>query len=245
MIIAIPSYKRPQDCMTAEYLPSATIFVHEFEVEEYKKYNPNPIIAIPDSLQKTGMATIRNFILDNTPDDEVIMIDDDIRSFGYYEKGEQIFINEEKFLRFAENAFEMTKELGSILWGVNLNNDRKVYREYSPFSLSSVILGPCMGIIKDKDIRFDEKLGLKEDYDYSLQVLNKYRKILRFNKFHYVAAHMTKKGGCATYRTTDKELSQAQAFQRKWGSRIVQIQRKLSSGRQSINPVVRVPISGI
>lgn len=89
------------------------------------------------------------------------------------------------------------------------------------------------------------KHRLKEDYDYSLQILNKYRKILRFNKYHYVCGHIKVKGGCASYRTSDKELEQAQKFQAKWGSRIVKIQRLTQGGNASINPVVNIPINGI
>jgi len=102
-----------------------------------------------------------------------------------------------------------------------------------------------MDITKDKDIRFDDRLGLKEDYDYSIQVLRKFRKILRFNKYHYVSAHIKKKGGCASYRTMKKEEEQAILFQKKWGKAIVHITRKTQGGNMSINPVVHCPIKGI
>ena len=245
MQIVIPSYKRANNCLTAQYMPSAYIAVHESQVEEYKLHNKNPIISIPDSLQKTGMANIRNFILDATGDEDLLMMDDDIKYVGLYDNQELIKLKEWEVIGFAENAFRMARELGTKLWGVNLQSDKKFYREYSPFSLSSVILGPFMGIIKDKDIRFDKDLGLKEDYDYSLQVLNKYRKILRFNKYHYVCGHIDMKGGCATFRTMEAEKSQAERFQKKWGSNIVKIKRKTQNGNQSINPVVIVPINGI
>lgn len=245
MIIAIPSYKRADNCITAQMFSRAVICCHEFEVEEYKQHNKNEIKSIPDELRGKGMAVIRNWILDNFDDEEILMLDDDIQNFGYYEDCEQFLMSEQEFYAFAKMAFQMTRECGTRLWGVNLQWDKKFYREYSPFSLSSVVLGPCFGVIKDKEIRFDELLGLKEDYDYSLQILNKYRKILRFNKYHYVCGHIKVKGGCASYRTSDKEVEQAKRFQEKWGSRIVSINRKTQGGNYSINPVVRVPISGI
>lgn len=242
--IAIPSYKRPDRCKTAKMLSRAVIYVHEFEVEEYKKFNNNKIVVIPDSLQKQGMAVIRNFILDNAGSDHVLMIDDDLNTFGYYEDCEQIKMREREIYAFVEMAFQMCKEMGTVLWGVNLQSDKKFYRDYSPFSLSSVILGPFMGIIRT-ELRFDERLGLKEDYDYSLMVLNKYRRILRMNKYHYMSDHISKGGGCATYRTSDIEEKQAEAFQIKWGSKIVKIKRRTQGGNMSINPVVTVPIHGI
>jgi hypothetical protein len=243
--IAIPSYKRADDCLTAKNFSRAIIFCHKFEAEEYRKHNKNKIVVIPDELAGKGMAIIRNFILDNTKSDNVVMLDDDIRQFGYYEKLEMFLMTESEVYALFDNFFRMAKEAGTKLWGVNLQSDKKFYREYSPLSLSSVILGPCMGITKDKDIRFDDRLGLKEDYDYSIQVLRKFRKILRFNKYHYVSAHIKKKGGCASYRTMKKEEDQATLFQKKWGKAIVHIARKTQGGNMSINPVIHCPIKGI
>lgn len=243
--IAIPSYKRADDCQTAKGFSRAIIFCHKFEAEEYRKHNKNKIVVIPDELAGKGMAIIRNFILDNTKSDNVVMLDDDIKQFGYYEKLEMFLMTESEVYALFDNFFRMAKEAGTKLWGVNLQSDKKFYREYSPLSLSSVILGPCMGITKDKDIRFDDRLGLKEDYDYSIQVLRKFRKILRFNKYHYVSAHIKKKGGCASYRTMKKEEDQATLFQKKWGKAIVHITRKTQGGNMSINPVVHCPIKGI
>lgn len=246
MIIAIPSYKRPNDCLTAKYIPNSVIFCHEFEAKEYEDGNKgHKIVKIPDDLQKKGMGVIRNFILDNTEGDEVLLMDDDIKYVGLYDNQELIKLTGEEVEIFAKNSFRMCKEAGTKLWGLNLQSDKKFYREYSPFSLSSVILGPFMGIVKDGIIRFDNDLGLKEDYDYGLQILNKYRKILRFNKYHYSCHHIKKKGGCATYRTQQKEIDQAERFQKKWGERIVKIKRKTQGGNLSINPVVIVPINGI
>jgi len=243
-MIAIPSYKRHDNCQTAKYLKKAVIFCHEFEVKDYEKCNDNLVVSIPDELQGKGMGIIRNYILDHS-DEEVLMMDDDVSYVGLYDKGILIKLNEQEVYDFIESGFRMCRELGTTLWGVNLQSDKKFYREYSPFSLTSVVLGPFFGVINDHDLRFDEDLGLKEDYDFSIQVANKYRKILRFNKYHYSCGHIKLKGGCASYRTMQKEHDQAIAFQKKWGSSIITIQRKTQGGNLSINPVVFLPIKGI
>ena len=159
MQIAIPSYGRSAKCISAKMFSKAVIFCHHFEVKEYEKYNKNDIVGIPDELKGKGMAVIRNYILDKLKDYEILMLDDDIKKVGYYDNCEMKEMNEEEFYYFAENAFRMTRELGTKLWGLNLQTDKKFYREYSPLSFSSVVLAPCFGIIKDEEIRFDEKLG--------------------------------------------------------------------------------------
>lgn len=245
MEIAIPSYKRPNDNLTPKFIKKGIIYCHDFEVEDYRKNNDNEVRSIPDELAGKGMGVIRNFILDNTKGEEILMLDDDIRYFGYYEETALVKMKEDEFYDFAENAFRMIKELGTKLWGLNLQSDKKFYREYSPFSLSSVVLGPCLGVIKDTYLRFDDDLGYKEDYDYSLSVLRKFRKILRFNKFHYSCGHIRVKGGLSGVRTFDIEMKQAERFQRKWGKRIVKIKRNTQGGNLSINPVIHAPIKGI
>lgn len=234
-MIYIPSYKRASDCKTAKLFSKATICCHKFEAEEYERYNDNKLMVMPDDISGKGMAVIRNYILDHAKENRFVMMDDDILGFGYHEKAEKNEYTESKFYSFIVNAFVMMEEMGTVLWGVNLLEDKQAYREFAPIGLSNVVLGPCLGI-KKCDIRFDEELGLKEDYDYSIQVLNRYRKILKFNKVYYRTKHIQGKGGCVAYRTSDKEIEQRGKFQKKWGSRIV----KFKKG--DINPVIIIPI---
>lgn len=238
MKIVIPSYKRANDCKTALYLPNAIILANESEVELYRKNYKNEVVGMPD--EKGGnMARVRNFILDKFKGEDIVMVDDDIKYFGYWENKEEYMVLADYFYEICERNFEMTRDLKTVLWGVNLLTDKKAYREYSPFSFSSIVFGSCMGICKENDIRFDERLGLKEDCDFSVQVLNKYRKILRLNKFHYWAEHKSKKGGCADYRSVEKEKEQMMLFVKKWGRNIVKFNEK------DINPIITVPIRGI
>lgn len=237
-MIFIPSYKRAENCKTAQWLSQAVICCHKFEAKQYRKHNRNRMVAIPDGLQGKGMAGIRNWVLEQSSTDEVLMMDDDLSSVGYWDDQQKIRMNEFEVYRFVDQGFRMCRELGTVLWGINLIFDKKAYREYSPFSFSSVILGPFMGIVRT-DIRFDESLGLKEDFDYSIQVLNRYRGILRFNKYHYTADHLVGRGGCTSYRTRAKERQQRERFVAKWGSKIVQFKEG------DMNPIVKVPIAGI
>jgi hypothetical protein len=42
-----------------------------------------------------------------------------------------------------------------------------------------------------------------------------------------------------------KETEQAELFQQKWGSDIVDIDRQTQNGNYSINPIVKSPIGGV
>lgn len=237
--VYIPSYNRVNSCITHNILPDKKwcYVVRKSQLEDYKK-TVGDVIATPDSVN--NIVKTRNWILENTPEDHIVMMDDDIRSLSFYDDREPIKADKDQIDRFITNGFEMCEELGGVLWGVNVQSDKKFYREQEPFTLTAVVLGPFSAIIKN-DIRYDERLTLKEDYDYFLQVLNKYRKVLRFNKWHYVAGHLTQKGGVASYRTTEAEKENALSFQKKWGSKIVKF-GKTQNGNVSFNPKILTPI---
>jgi hypothetical protein len=136
---------------------------------------------------------------------------------------------------------EMAKDFWTVLFGLNLQSDPKFYREYSPFSFLSPVLWPFMCILTEaNDLRFDERLGLNEDYDFSLQVLQKHHKILRNNKFHYRCWHLTDRGGCGAYRILDDEKKQSKIMIKKWWSNIVSYDFK-----KSTNPRINCPYKWI
>lgn len=244
--ILSPSYRRPDTAITQQYLPACRYVVAKSEEKAYKKAG-HSVIAVPDKVQG-NVSRIRNWILDNF--DPVLILDDDIRRFGRWNEQEERKLDTDDAMEFIEHAFNLAGELGARMWGMNLLPDKGAYREYTPFAFRSVILGPVQGFIGN-ECRYDEVLSLKEDYDMSLQVLNRYRRTLRFNAYHYVCHQHTNEGGCATYRTMAREQNQFFELQKKWGSNIVRMDtgasavNKRKSTNWDINPIVRVPIPGV
>ncbi len=235
-----PSYKRADGCFTQDYLPFVKYVVAEFEAEDYLSRGLDCWV-VPDSAQG-NLCRIRNYILDNCDSDQVVLVDDDMKYIGRWDHQKTYQLSPDGVREFCENGFNITSELGIKYWGMNLLPDKGAYREYSPFSFTGMILGPFQAFNK-LDLRYDENLPLKEDYDLSLQVLNKYRKTMRFNAYHYVVSQHTNKGGCAAYRTLEREKRQLKLLQKKWGKAIV---KEDKSGKgYDINPIVKAPIRGI
>ena len=235
-----PSYKRANGVVTHKNIPYVKYVVAEFEAEQYLKQGLNCWV-VPDSAQGS-VARIRNYILDHADCKRIVMLDDDMAGVARWDKQQSYTLTADELLEFCENGFNMAEELDIKYWGMNLLADKGAYREYTPLAFKSCILGPFQAF-NDLDLRYDENLPLKEDYDLSLQVLNKYRKTLRFNAYHYLVKQHTNTGGCAEYRTTQFEKDQMQALIRKWGSKIVK-EDKGSKG-YDINPIVKVPIGGV
>ena len=91
--------------------------------------------------------------------DVVCIIDDDMNGIYYFENENgkaynKKIVNQDEFVQFLEKYSVMCEELGFKLWGVNLNQDALSYRQYSPFSTNSVILGPFSCHLRN-NIRYD------------------------------------------------------------------------------------------
>ena len=243
MKVVSPSYRRAGKTVIREWWPAVTLGVHASEAEEYQSRDGGDLLILPDAA-KGNMARVRNAILDALKDEPwVLMVDDDIRDVSQFGSRSQPYrakqLDADQLALFLENGCEMADDLSCHLWGINLQYDPKFYREYSPFSFTSPVLGPFC-CVKPSSLRYDERLSLNEDYDFFLQSVRMDRKVLRFNRLHYTTIHLERAGGCASYRTIEEEKAQAALMQRKWGSKIVTY-----DFQKSFNPVLRVPIPGL
>jgi hypothetical protein len=214
----------------------------ESEAAAYRAQG-NDIVPCPDKVQGT-VCRVRNWILrENVDADCVIILDDDCSYIGRYFKAVAHRLNPDELLAFAEHATIMAYDMGVKMWGLNCVYDKRSFRETTPHSFVSYIGSPFTAHCKT-DLFFDEALSLKEDYDLTLQHLLKYRRVLRFNAYHYNVKQSEQPGGCASYRNLEEEKRQFDLLQRKWGSRI--IRRDLKSKRSfDYNPILESPIPGV
>jgi len=242
--IFAPSYKRPQKSITQINYPDVILVVRKSEAEEYRK-NGNEIVVCPDSAQG-NLCRVRNWILDNLYDnaDCIVILDDDCKSIGRWQDQDNYKFNSNELAEFCEASSILCNELGFKHWGLNCVTDKGAYREYTPFGFLQYIGGPFQAHLKESEIRYDENLPLKEDYDMTLQHIKKYDGCLRINYAHYDVKQAEQTGGCATYRNLQKEKEQFFDLQKKWGKDIV-VRDKASKRSFDFNPIIKVPIKGV
>ena len=240
--MCVPSYKRPDIIKTNKIYKNIKVYICETEQEEYKKNYPDINFEIMKKGIQGNVARVRNYILDNEfkKNDRCVIIDDDFSGVYKWEKNEKILLDEKELKEFLENGFSIADELNVKLWGININSDKMSYREYSPISFLSPVLGPISCHLKN-EIRYDERIPLKEDYDFFIQQIYKNRKILRFNKYFYVCKQSNLKGGCSMMRNLIEEERQFRLLEKKWGKRII----KRDIKKNDYNPIIKVPIKGI
>ena len=212
MNVIIPSYKRSHDLKGKDYFFMAKYCVPESQKDEYiKEVGKDRVIILPDN-EDGDIVKKRNWILKNIPR-PLIMIDDDVSEIGYYEnrKGKvdgnhsRKTMDKNLLIDFFEHNFNLANDFNCKMWGLAQNQDNRICKEFLPFNLTNIILGPFQAHL-EHDLFFDKRVGTKDDYDMSLQQLRKYKKVLRLNKFHYLCEHGDNKGGIVSYRSKEKEI---------------------------------------
>jgi len=242
-----PSYKRASGVKTHKVVPNVIYCVHEFEADKYIE-NGYKVKILPNEI-RGNISRVRNYIKDNYISSKGIIIDDDIEKILQWTvvHGVPMQVPVLDLETFFHNGFTMCEEIGAKLWGVNILGDKGSYREYTPFGTTNTVSASFMGFL-DNNLSFDETLPLKDDYDFCIQNLNTYRKILRYNAYSLVKKDHGNVGGCADYRSVEVEMEQLKLMQKKWGSKIVRndlTQKGKKTKIFDINPVVKTPIKGV
>jgi len=218
------------------------LVVRESDAIEYQE-NGNDILIVPDSAQG-NLCRIRNYILDNFFDSDcLILLDDDCKGIYRWEKQKKIKLEKDEFMEFCENAAILCNDYNFKFWGLNCIPDKGAYREHTPFGTLQYIGGPFQAHLKN-NIRYDEDLPLKEDYDITLQHIKQNKGCLRINYAFYDVKQAEQAGGCATYRNNANEKKQFDLLQKKWGSNIIKFDNT-SKRSFDFNPILKVPLKGV
>ena len=83
--IYVPSYKRYDCIKTDKVLNDCTYVVRESEEQLYRDAGVRKILSAPDQ-EIDSLPKIRQWIIDHTPEDIIVQIDDDIERFSYVNK---------------------------------------------------------------------------------------------------------------------------------------------------------------
>ena len=208
MLIAVPSKGRAGLTTTDKILPNnCTFFIPESEYHQYKGIVKN-IVCVPKEAR--GITPTRNWILKNTNEKWVVMLDDDVKSTGYvkmYERNvKNIKIKDEgfwteEFLKY----FDLTEQFNYKIWGAKTEAASRSVYPYKPILLKTYVTASLMGIVNDGEYYFNEEFPVKEDYEICLRHIKDKGGILGIRYLHWENDHWTKDGGCKDYRTVEME----------------------------------------
>tara|TARA_R100001443_G_scaffold70868_1_gene79200 strand:- start:277 stop:993 length:717 start_codon:yes stop_codon:yes gene_type:complete len=228
MLIAVPSKNRAGRTTTDKLLPNlVTFFVSESEVHQYS-YVKN-VVGIPNDVQ--GITKTRNWILKNTKEKRVVMLDDDVKKTAFVKRYsnnvEHVNLKDEVFWYDEfQKYFDITEQMNYKIWGVTTDHSTKSAYSYKPFMFKTYALGSVMGIINDGEYLFNEEFKVKEDYEICLRHIKEKGGLLGVRYLYWANHHYTDDGGCKDYRTVSIEKECIKKLIELYPGMIAKVKRK-------------------
>jgi len=216
--VVIPSKDRVADCRTALGLfPEALVVVREDQREMYDAVNA-PLLTHPMSV--SGIGPLKNWILDNVPDETLVMVDDDVYDLrcpiGHPTKSHCIR-DPQAIRQILENAETIARGMGAPVFGFDqTGGDVRKFRPQDPLGFSGWV-GAVVGVI-GREIRYDSNLLIRADIDFCLQAQLKRRVIFCDRRFGFIhRPRFTYRGGNALQRSSQRNQLEMDYLQGKWG----------------------------
>lgn len=204
MTITIPSYKRAGKVTTLDFLgdvfSKSEIIIGTQNKEDYKAYSDlygdKATIIYKEG---NSVGENRNNLLEYCQEHgitECLQLDDDMRCVVTKDKKK---LKGKEFRNLMEKCFSLCRENGVTMFGG--------YCCENPFMMSNtakpnLIVGMLCGIL-DTSIRYDANFRIKEDYELSLRLMSRGKRVIRFNSFGASAAHKTAGGCSADWKSED------------------------------------------
>ncbi|MEK0347050.1 MAG: hypothetical protein QQN44_01815 [Nitrosopumilus sp.] len=214
--IAIISHKRPENVEKMEDIigipENLNWYVGQNEKKTYK-HAQGSVIEVGNLCESRNKA----IQIANSEDKYCLQLSDDLKECGMVTASGQL--STPNFTEIIKEMYNILSATPLYLAGVAPTGNLFFYNQLKPIGLKHFILGDLM-LIKRNKLRFDEKLSLKEDYDYTLQHIKTYGGVVRLNYILPNFKHRVNKGGAVDRRTDEREQEAIEYLKNKWGSSI-------------------------
>lgn len=222
-------------------VPHATLVVPADEGEAYQAAGLEPIpqmplVTIPPD--RIGMSQVRNWIVRQFPEEVVVMYDDDVTACRTLASLLNRNLSPAETAAMVENVAWSAKGTGARLFGWNQRPDPRVLQRNNPFSVVHWC-GGVLGVV-GKEVRWDEMLRFKCDFDCCLGELLRNRIIWHESRFCFLQAHLR----LDTYQSHDRVQVVVERRQRvdRGGTQGAQGSDGVASARP-LNPPIAVSIN--
>ena len=193
--------------------------VREDEVGAYKGVGCVNVYGTKSAAQESGsesnLVNSRNFALDHAfgRGRICVQLDDDLERVRIRNTNTEV--SPQEAIDHMVEKFNQCQ--GVYHMGVSpTTNDYFIKTDFS----KNLFMPACMTLTKPTPLRYDERLTLKEDYDYCLQHTTKYGVTLRYHHYLWCFKAKTNDGGCQNYRSSEEEQRCIRIIRRKWGDKV-------------------------
>ena len=213
--IYVPSYKRYDRIKTYKVLNDCTYVVRKSEEDLYRAAGVDKLLVAEDELIDTFPKT-RQWIIDNTPEDIVVQIDDDIEKFCYCNKSSYVEITDKDTIDAEiERVAQLLSDLN--LGFASLRMQLNVIKYSSEFMFKGTIGQVCWYNKSALKGKYDVKSKFKADMDFELQELLQNRIILIPNYLQVDGKYDKNSGGNNVKKTSSEMYANVEYLKNKWG----------------------------
>lgn len=220
--IVIPSMSRANTITTHRMLRECLVCIPESQVEDYARTLPrSSLLPHPDSVR--GLAPKLNWMYRQMEGEPAFMVmDDDVLYMArcFTNLGEKAKVEDPDMVHeIIDNTARMAADVGAHLFGFAPNQTGiRFYTGLKPFALSGFVLGACQGFLRGHNLKNDERLVGKMDYDISALNAYRHRRCFRNDRYCLMFGDtFTSPGGQAGQRNSETEERDLQVLVRKWG----------------------------
>lgn len=216
--IGIISHHRPHN---VEFMHSlvgtkVTWYVGEGEKQDYEAESATVV-------EGGGMTESRNRALEDAWKEgkAAVLLADDIRKIQKVSVlGVKKNVKDISFVEAVEYMYDNLEKTGLYLAGVPPTDNEFFFNEKSLYSFNTFVIGDFI-VVKKCDLHFDTQFKTKDDYDYTLQHIQKYGGALRCNSLLISILHYGNKGGVVDIRTPEFEQDAIARLKKKWGTNTI------------------------
>ncbi len=217
--IYVPSYKRSEKIVTRKHLEYCTYVVRESEKEAYEKALGEKVLAIPDEVFdngiKNGAFTTFKWIIENTEEEVICIIDDDIEEVLYRLDTNERIPDADTVMAEIERLAQMVVDLE--IGYACIDGTPVPYGYDAEFGFKGVS-GGIRWINKSVyKAKFDKNVQYNFDLDIVLQELLLNRVILKPKYLCTTDKKDTNSGGASSKKRQD-QLDSILNMKRKWKS---------------------------
>ena len=218
--IVVPSLGRPHLMpKLMALLPDAIVTVNESSIGEYygsgvpdEQLLPHPDLPLTET---------RNWIMDNVEADCLIMFNDDLQKCVKIAHSSKTIRNAKMIQQIIRNTMQCAIDLDIdvFCWSLT-SNFSMLFPEVRPFRASAPMSTHAWGVRGKalKERRFDTKFRGCDDFDYTLETIQRDRLLLCDVRYHFDCGGMSRARGGESGKQKSDVLATAQKDLRtKWG----------------------------
>lgn len=211
--IVVPSRGRADSATTHSIFGNkATYYVPSKELAAYRRKGINAVgmDIVDENVTKKRNAILSLFKMG----EKVLFLDDDIKYF-VCKLGEKVIKIDtyDRISGILDDCFSFLEEQKLKLFSFYCTSNPFFLKK--GFARRSLCVSQVFGVIVSH-LRFDERLTLKEDFDFSCQNLAAFGGVCRFNFIAPVAKKNGGSGGCSLYRNADRIGESVKYLLKKW-----------------------------